>query len=99
VRITAIAAIIIKEEQQDRDSFLKQQVDKLTFVSPSSVLNCYLNGNAIRVDPQTVSDTIFPFKFNCVGNSSQNDSADGSGELFFFLRLFKQVPWFYNWNR
>ncbi|MHB1685481.1 MAG: hypothetical protein ACYCYO_22165 [Bacilli bacterium] len=74
MRITAIAAIIVKEEQQDRDSFLKQQFDKLIFVSPSSVLNCYLNGNAIRVDPQTVSDTIFPFKFNL----SQKEALDNA---------------------
>ncbi len=64
----------VKDEQQDRDSFLKQQFDKLKFVSPRSVLSCYLHGNAISVDPQTESDTIFPFKFNL----SQKEALDNA---------------------
>ncbi len=64
----------VRDEQQDRGTFLKQQFDKLTFVSPSSVLGCYLNGEPVRVNPRTGSDTIFPFKFNL----SQKEALDNA---------------------
>lgn len=64
----------VKEEQQDRETFLKDQFDRLKFVSPNSVLGCYLNGNDIRVTPAAVSEPIFPFKFNL----SQKEALDNA---------------------
>jgi len=64
----------VKEEQQDRETFLKDQFDRLRFVSPNSVLVSYLNGNEIRVKPATASEPIFPFKFNL----SQKEALDNA---------------------
>lgn len=60
------------EERNKEKSFLKKQFDGLTFVSPRSVLSCYLKGDPIRVNRSVESDTIFPFRFNL----SQKEALD-----------------------
>lgn len=64
----------IAEEDLNQDTFLKKQFDKLTFVSPRSVLSCYLDGNLVKVEPRMVSETIFPFKFNLSQKDALNNA-------------------------
>ncbi|WP_091175790.1 AAA domain-containing protein [Paenibacillus sp. 1_12] len=52
------------EGNSEEDGFLKKQLNKLNFISPESVLSCYLNGSPVRVEPQTNYQPIFPFKHN-----------------------------------
>ncbi|AYB40875.1 AAA domain-containing protein [Brevibacillus laterosporus] len=63
----------ITEEEPDKDSYLKRQFCKLTFVSPNSVLDSYLNGYPVRVDSRIVQDTIFPFKCNLSQKKALNN--------------------------
>ncbi|MFM9281097.1 AAA domain-containing protein [Paenibacillus sp. p-8] len=62
----------ITEENSEEEAFLEKQFKKLAFISPKSVLSCYLNGDPIKVEPKAVSNTIFPFNFNL----SQKEALD-----------------------
>lgn len=50
--------------EDESESFLKKEYEKLKFVSPSSLLGCYVNKESIRSISPVINDTIFPFKFN-----------------------------------
>ena len=46
------------------DAFLKREYDRLTFISPESVLGCYLNKEPLQCLNHDTEDIIFPFSFN-----------------------------------
>lgn len=46
------------------EAFLKKEYDKLNFVSPESVLGCYINKEPLQASPLDVNNIIFPFRFN-----------------------------------
>jgi hypothetical protein len=50
-------------DNEDKEAYLKQQMRRLTFIHPESVLSCYLNQQKIEArEPK--NETIFPFHFN-----------------------------------
>lgn len=46
------------------EAFLKQEMDRLTFVHPESVLGRYLNGQPVENRTLSMNGIIFPFRFN-----------------------------------
>ncbi|HUW48669.1 MAG TPA: AAA domain-containing protein, partial [Patescibacteria group bacterium] len=56
--------VSLNQEQHESRSFLAKQFHNLRFVSPSSVLGCYINGQPAKEKSQVNSEAIFPFKFN-----------------------------------
>lgn len=52
------------EEDDEKDSFLKQEYDKLNYIKPESVLNYYLNKTDLESQEVDVDNIIYPFRFN-----------------------------------
>lgn len=46
------------------EAFLKREFDRLTFISPESVLGCYLTKAPLQCLNHDADDVIFPFSFN-----------------------------------
>lgn len=51
-------------EKPEEETFLQQQMKRLTFVHPESVLSCYLNRQEIKLRTPDTNGIIFPFRFN-----------------------------------
>lgn len=51
-------------EDEDNDSFLKQEYDKLNYIKSGSVLNYYLNKIDLENKELNIDNIIYPFKFN-----------------------------------
>ena len=49
---------------REEQAFLNKEMEQLTFVHPESVLNCYLNRQAINLKTSDIGNIIFPFSFN-----------------------------------
>lgn len=85
----------------EKEAFLHQQMNQLTFVHPESVLSCYLNRQIIESRTPDTNSTIFPFRFNlsqkaalehALANSiSVIDGPPGTGKTQTILNLIANL--------
>jgi len=59
-------------------AFLNKEYERLTFVSPNSVLGCYLNNQNIKALPHSLNNIIFPFKFNLSQKKALDNALESS---------------------
>lgn len=57
-------AKLMKINEEDEQSFVSKQFERITYVSPSSVLSKYLNPSTIEKTRQNQEMPVFPFGFN-----------------------------------
>lgn len=50
--------------QPEEETFLKREMERLTYIHPESVLSCYLNRRPIQKNQLDSEEIIFPFSFN-----------------------------------